>query len=431
MAFKELPNDDRNVCIRKYMELVRPPPWVKKALDERFLSNEGGNKVCRLRQEGLLLTWNLPGEGPSDSGTLAQSVPPVKLTVDGLVAQLRKDKTARALWQKVVDHGEECKRVSGANDVAVCLEVCPETYELQNVIRLHVHMFLKTSGEALRLKYTSFYDFEGCPTHVSTHIGGMTATRGRNNWCGFFYCCLQEKRGTVFTEATKAPFTKFLVNPAWIMSLVQGGKLATDAARDLLVRCVNASRHVKELEHHEQELEKEAVKQAMAEAESLLSQGLKKQKFYEQADVFVRQFDEPLHRYKFLVLAGPSRVGKTAFARSLCEKDKEVLEINCASGEEPNLRAYRLRRHGLILFDEVTADQVAAQRKLFQAQAAPVQLGCSATNCHSYEVFVWKTKLVLASNNWHTSLSALSPGDQEWINANSIVLDVTEAMWVD
>ena len=73
---------------------------------------------------------------------------------------------------------------------------------------------------------------------------------------------------------------------------------------------------------------------------------------------------------------------------------------------------------------------MADQRKLFQAQSAPVQLGCSATNCHSYDVFVWRKKLVLASNNWHTSLSALSPGDQEWIHANSIVLDVEEAMWV-
>ena len=96
---------------------------------------------------------------------------------------------------------------------------------------------------------------------------------------------------------------------------------------------------------------------------------------------------------------------------------------------EPNLRAYRLRIHGLILFDEIVANQVAQQRKLFQAQSAPVQLGCSATNCHSYEVFVWRTKLVLASNNWHSSLATLSADDQDWIKLNSIVLEVEEAMW--
>ena len=42
---------------------------------------------------------------------------------------------------------------------------------------------------------------------------------------------------------------------------------------------------------------------------------------------------------------------------------------------------------------------------------------------------MWRTKLVLASNQWHSSLAALTLEDQEWINLNSIVLDVEEAMW--
>ena len=380
-AFKDMPNDFRNICIRKWMELARPPAWLAQALEERFLATDMGSKIPQVKKDGVLLTWNLPGEGPSDSGRLAQSLPPAHLTVDEVATRLRDDATALALWHRVVDHGQMCRQLCGAADVAVCLEVCPDTYELQRMLRLHVHMFLKTSGEALKLKHANFYDFEGCRTHAATQIGGISSMKAINNWCGFFYCCIKEKKGTVFTEATKTPFTKFLVNPAWIMSLVQGGKLATEPARNLLVRCVNASRHVKELEQHEQELEKEAVKQAMAEAERLLSQRLKKQEVFAEAEAFVRQFDEALHRYKFLVLAGPSRVGKTAFARSLCEEGKEVLEVNCASGEDPNLRAYRLRRHGLILFDEIVAGQVVAQRKLFQAQVAPVQLGCSATNC--------------------------------------------------
>ena len=107
----------------------------------------------------------------------------------------------------------------------------------------------------------------------------------------------------------------------------------------------------------------------------------------------------------------------------------QVLEVNCASGAEPELRAYRLSKHDVILFEESVASQVAQQRKLFQAQAASVQLGCSATNCHSYDVFVWRKKLVLASNNWETSLMELTAADQEWVNSNSIVLSVTEPMW--
>ena len=133
----------------------------------------------------------------------------------------------------------------------------------------------------------------------------------------------------------------------------------------------------------------------------------------------LNQFKKPRHRYRFLVLAGPSRVGKTAFARSLCGPGMEILEVNCSSGAEPDLKAYRFRWHEVVLFDEIEAEQVANQRKVFQAQASAVQIACSATNCFSFEVFVWRKKLVLASNNWHSSLSmmfcrrpSLGPGQQ-------------------
>ena len=146
---------------------------------------------------------------------------------------------------------------------------------------------------------------------------------------------------------------------------------------------------------------------------------------------FLQQFEKATHRDGILVLAGPSCEGKTVFARSLCGPGVGTLEVNCSSGAEPDLKAYRFRRHEVVLFDEIEAEQVAAQRKLFQAQATPVQLACSATNCHSYEVFVWRKKLVLASNNWHSSLMMLPAADRAWIQANSIVLDINEPMWCE
>ena len=85
----------------------------------------------------------------------------------------------------------------------------------------------------------------------------------------------------------------------------------------------------------------------------------------------------------------------------------------------------------MILFDEIEATQVVAQRKMFQACASAVQLGCSATNCHSYTVFLWQKRLVLASNNWHTTVAALPGDDQAWIHANAMVLHVSSPMWIE
>ena len=169
--------------------------------------------------------------------------------------------------------------------------------------------------------------------------------------------------------------------------------------------------------------------EAEQEAQRQLGGTLKPSKEYAMVNTWKSQFAHPRHRYKFLVLQGPSRVGKTAFARSLCDPGYETLEINCASGAEPDLRAYRMRKHDVILFDEIIPQQVVSQRKVFQAQSAKVQLGCSATNMYSYSVYVWRNKFVLASNNWDTSFSELSPADKEWITANSFVLRVTEPMW--
>ena len=81
-------------------------------------------------------------------------------------------------------------------------------------------------------------------------------------------------------------------------------------------------------------MEKIAVKQAVQEAERLLGEPLKEHQRYPLVKKFVRQFKKAMHRYRFLVLACPSRVGKTAFARSLCEPGMETLEVKPPSDPE-------------------------------------------------------------------------------------------------
>ena len=165
------------------------------------------------------------------------------------------------------------------------------------------------------------------------------------------------------------------------------------------------------------------------EADSWLRSTLRPFKRYDVVDAWMSQYAFVCRRYKFLVLQGPSKVGKTLFARNLSTPCFETLEVNCASGDEPDLRAYRLSKHGLVLFDEIVPHQVVSQRKVFQCQSAKVQMGCSATNMYSYEVYVWRKKFVLASNNWEVGMTQLPAADQAWIRANSILLTVTEPMW--
>ena len=100
------------------------------------------------------------------------------------------------------------------------------------------------------------------------------------------------------------------------------------------VKFVSGLRHIKELQAHDQEVVKIAVKQAVQETEGLLGEPLKEHQRYPLVKRFVRQFKKAMHRYRFLVLAGPSRVGKTEFARSLCEPGMETLEVKPPSDPE-------------------------------------------------------------------------------------------------
>ena len=217
-----------------------------------------------------------------------------------------------------------------------------------------------------RLRTRGAFSFEGVVPFTAGSIGGVNVGgNGSSAWSAFLYCSTSEKIGTVFSEATKLPFKEILVNPTWILNLVQARKLDMDVAKALLVQCANASRHIRELEMREGHLEEQAVKREEERAYRLLASRLKPQKTYEKVNEFLRKWETPLHRYKFLVLSGPSRVGKTAFARSLCASGKEPELRAYRLSKEPELRAYRLSKHDLILYDEIVASQVAEQRKLF------------------------------------------------------------------
>ena len=191
----------------------------------------------------------------------------------------------------------------------------------------------------MRFKVTAALQLFGQRPHVSTSDPAGNSIKGRNLWSGFFYCCLPQKKGTVCCDSTKAPFTGFAVNANWIMCHLQSGKLDRGEARKLLVRCGNASRFIKELDSNEAELEKEAIAQAIKQAAQLLEQVQKAPKSYPKVQAFLNQFKKPRHRYRFLVLAGPSKVGKTAFARCLCDEGMETLEINCAGGCRARLKS--------------------------------------------------------------------------------------------
>ena len=133
-------------------------------------------------------------------------------------------------------------------------------------------------------------------------------------------------------------------------------------------------------------------------------------------------------RKKFLVIGRHSGLGKTAFVRSLCGATA-TLELNCAVSEHVNLRDFEPLSHRCILWDEASVGLVLAQRKLFQAPAAWVDLGASATANYVYRVWVNDAVMVVCSNKWAVQLALCKKHDADWILANQEYVHVSEPLW--
>ena len=193
--------------------------------------------------------------------------------------------------------------------------------------------------------------------------------------------------------------------------------------------CNNVSRYLKELEVLEAESLARIVLKAKEDARRVLGATNKPFRSMPEVDAWRLQYHVMQHRYKFLVLDGPTRLGKSLYAKHLTPAGKEFFLSNCAAGNNPDLKQFKYGIHGLILFDEASCEMVLRERLLFQGSAEEVQLGTSSTNCHSYSVFLHRILIVLASNNWSQELQQVSVSDRDWLNNNSVLINVTTPLW--
>jgi hypothetical protein len=218
-----------------------------------------------------------------------------------------------------------------------------------------------------------------------------------------------------------ACYTCFPVSPEWITALWQGCKITKNTAEQEYVKCKkNIRAYIDNVSYHTQYVRSEAVAERKAAAVQQLQPLMREAIRIEVVESeFLPQFTRPSFRRKFLVLSGPTQVGKTVYARSLFGHEA-TLELNCSGVLQPDLRAFDPLRHKCIIFDEGSTAMVLAQKKLFQGPAEEVALGHSATNMYAYNVFVYGVAMVVTSNTWPEEMASLRPCDRDWIEGNSV-----------
>ena len=102
--------------------------------------------------------------------------------------------------------------------------------------------------------------------------------------------------------------------------------------------------------------------------------------------------------------------------------------VDVQHAAHPDLHGYRRHHHLAILLDEVADPSfIVNNKKVLQAHVDGALLGQSATQMFVYEVFLWRTPIILTTNNWN--LSGLAEDELEWINANCVVVHIAEPVY--
>jgi hypothetical protein len=307
------------------------------------------------------------------------------------------------------------------------MELCPDALLSKKKLRVHLRAFFKKELSNIAIRSASNLAFKSCSPFKSFFIQGQRI-RQSGSWAAAYYV-LSPKDSSIFTGGNKRAHHDFPVNGTWVMSLMSSKKMSAERARVEVTLCGSGlTRRLADLDKYVQECRSIDLSDHIAAKVARLEKQLKSFVRIPAVDEWVAKYSGDCFRKKFLVLEGPSGLGKTEFAKRILGNANDTFEINCAGGDHFDLRGFVPLRHRLILWDEASPSLVSKERRLFQCPPAWISLGNSATGCHSYKVWCNDCLMVVNSNKWTSELSLLPHGDAQWIIANQVLVAVTSSL---
>ena len=194
--------------------------------------------------------------------------------------------------------------------------------------------------------------------------------------------------------------------------------------KEYLKCCNNVANNHRNMEYVHQQIRTALFEARIAEIQKKVRGEQLPWREVEGWDNFEEQFNEYKSRYKFFVMEGQSRTGKSSWAFWVKGDPNVVFYVNCANCNEPDLRKFDWLGHKVILLDEASPEMVLNQKLLMQCPPCLVKLGQSSTNCHAYDVFVSGVMMIICSNTWASDVKNLrKKGDRDWILENQIYYD--------
>jgi hypothetical protein len=147
------------------------------------------------------------------------------------------------------------------------------------------------------------------------------------------------------------------------------------------------------------------------------------------ADAWLRLFKTLLPRYPILILQGPSRIGKTEWAKSLF-KNPLPLEIGTKPFFPEKMRTFRRGTHDGIILDDVRDLQFLSdhQEKLQATYDRVVEFASTPGGGRAYSHFLSQIPIVVTVNFSTCNLGFLEPGAHDWLGneENRVLIELTE-----
>ena len=297
---------------------------------------------------------------------------------------------------------------------SISMELCVQSFLESSKVRVHVHAFMDLKGRTL-MKISPKLFFLAQRVHIEH--GNADRRRVKSMLNNGHYYLQYPKVGSVLQKTNHHCFSDFEVNADWINSAWRKGHITADSAIGEHIMCgQNTKFHIENIQYCEQKRREIRQRNKMQFTALQLRAKLLKFKIPDDCNRWKAQYSLMLDRYKFLVLWGPSKTGKTQWVHWFVPG---ILEINCGGGNTtPDLHEYDEEEHPGILFDEASLKMIIALKKVFQAGNNPVKLGQTITGKFSYNIFCHKCMMVVCTNDYTKDLKKLKEEDRNWIKDN-------------
>ena len=315
----------------------------------------------------------------------------------------------------------------GARAWAACLE------ESEEPGRKHLHSYyFWTDGKGVRFRNLDTFAFQDVTPRADVCRGAAQDRFNRTAALRGFYYVALKKRGTLEAAANYHAWIDYFPKAQWVTAWWNQHKLTHEQYLEVSVRLRSGHAARKaEVESVVADERRFSLKRRRQEALELLAKrrrGFKPRP--EQVRRWLASFDEPDWRYSMLVLVGPSKMGKSEWAKDMRGVEKTLL-IDCQNAEHPDLADYDPDRHAAVIFDEISGpDFVLRNKKLLQGHVDGARLGQSPTQRFAHQVMLWRVPLVLTCNHWDPAADDLHPSDLDWLEQNCVVQTVSDPVWV-